>query len=68
MTTTGTTATPRWLSKEEAADYLGVNLRWLRRSMERHELPFHRRRRRVLFDRAELDAYIEANRVTEREH
>jgi excisionase family DNA binding protein len=65
MTTTDEGAARRWLSKQEAADYLGVNLRWLRRAMERRELPFHRRRRRVLFDVFELDAYIEANRVAE---
>jgi excisionase family DNA binding protein len=65
MTTTDPRTARRWLSKQEAADYLGVNLRWLRRAMERHELPFHRRRRRVLFDVVELDSYIKANRVAE---
>jgi excisionase family DNA binding protein len=53
----------RWLTREEAADYLGTNARWMRRAVEQGLFPAHKRNRLVLFLREELDDYIEASRI-----
>lgn len=60
-----TTAAPprRWLDRHEAADYLGVSLRWMKRSIDEGRLPRHKMGRLVRFDVRDLDAFIEAGRI-----
>lgn len=58
------TATPpalrRWLSQDEAAEYLGITTRTLRRMVARGDLPGYRMGPRLTrFDRAELDALMQ---------
>jgi excisionase family DNA binding protein len=52
-----------YLDWDEACAYLNVTKRWLRRRVDRRELPFHRFGRLIRFHRPDLDTYIEANRV-----
>lgn len=55
----------RWLSKQEAAEYLGTTERWIRRAMEEGRLPFTKLpgSHYVRFDVRDLDAFMEAGRV-----
>ena len=49
----------RWLSQAEAADYLGITDRTLRRMIARSELPAYRLGPRLLrIDAADLDALL----------
>ncbi len=50
----------RWLSQQEAAEYLGVTDRTVRNYISRGTLPGHRVRgaRLVRIDRADLDALL----------
>jgi hypothetical protein len=59
----------RWLSKQEAADYLGVSMMSLRRLMEPDSKTGERKLHahnpvagRSVLDRNELDAYVESTR------
>lgn len=52
------TLTPRLLSQQEAATYLGVSYWTLRDLTFRGEIPYLRIKRRILVDRADLDSYI----------
>jgi excisionase family DNA binding protein len=57
----------RWLSTQEAADYLAVTHRWLTRAREEGGgPPWHKFRRLVRYDRLEVDAWTEAQLVTPR--
>jgi excisionase family DNA binding protein len=51
------------LSIEEAAAYLGVTPRWMRRAVERRTLPHIKLGRLVRFDQADLEAYLAEQRV-----
>ena len=54
----------RWLTREEAADYLGLNVRWFKRAQEMGWAPpYHKFGRLVRYDRLELDAWAEEQRV-----
>jgi excisionase family DNA binding protein len=43
-----------------AAEYLATTPKGIYRAVERGRLPYHRAGRRLLFDRAELRAYVES--------
>jgi excisionase family DNA binding protein len=59
-----TTAQKRWLSKQEAADYLNLSLMSLRRLREEGKLHTHNPvPGRSVFDRQELDTYMESCRA-----
>lgn len=46
-----------------AAAYLSQTVPWIRRRIYLREIPFHKLGATVRFRRADLDAYIDANRV-----
>jgi excisionase family DNA binding protein len=48
---------------DEAAAYLGRNERFMRRVVAQRVIPFYRVGHRILFDIADLDAYLAACRV-----
>lgn len=53
-----------WMDMWEAADYLGMSARWLREQIEMERITYHRRGSKAIrFDKRDLDAYIEADRV-----
>jgi excisionase family DNA binding protein len=65
-----TTIEKRWLSKDEAAEYLGISLMSLRRLMEpdsqKGERQLHAHKPvpgRTMLDRNELDTYMESRRA-----
>ncbi len=49
------------LDLAEAAEYLGVSLRWMRRVMAERRLPTVKLGRRVKISKASLDGFIEAS-------
>jgi excisionase family DNA binding protein len=49
----------RWLTAEEAADYLGVSAGAIRKRIARGSLRYSRMGRRLLVDRHALDAELE---------
>lgn len=49
------------LDLAEAADYLGVSLRWMRRVMAERRLPTVKLGRRIKITKAALDDFLEAN-------
>jgi excisionase family DNA binding protein len=51
-----------WLTKDEAAKYLGVTLGWIREAMERGRIPYYKFGHYVRFRREDLDEYIAENR------
>jgi excisionase family DNA binding protein len=54
----------RLLDIEQAAEYLGVEERWLKRDRSDYlRIPYHRVGRLVRYDPRDLDAYLAANRV-----
>jgi excisionase family DNA binding protein len=53
----------RWLRPREAAEYIGVTERWMKRAVDRKLVPYHKRNRLNVFDRYELDAWMEEQRV-----
>lgn len=55
--------TPRLLSQQEAAGYLGISYWTLRDLVFRRELPFVKIGRRVLVDRLDLDAYLDRSKI-----
>jgi excisionase family DNA binding protein len=55
--------TPRLLSQQEAASYLGISYWTLRDLVFRRELPFVKIGRRVLVDRLDLDAYLDRSKI-----
>lgn len=56
-------AEDRMLSPRQAADYLGMSERFVRECIARKRIPYSKIGRLVKFDRADLDAFIAANRV-----
>jgi excisionase family DNA binding protein len=59
------TASRKWLSKQEAADYLGVSLMSLRRLTEQGKLStYHPVAGRAVYKIAELDAHVESTKNT----
>ncbi len=60
---------PRWLTRQQAAEYLNLSLDMLDRLTQQGELPRvqlalgNRNVRKVLYDRADLDRLIELNRI-----
>lgn len=52
-----------WLDSKDAAEYVGVSLGTLHNAVSEGRLPRHGERgQRLRFQRAELDAYMEARR------
>jgi excisionase family DNA binding protein len=58
-----TTPAPSLLDVPAAAAYLGVSERWMRRAVAERRLPHVKCGRLVRFEPAELDAYIDRQRV-----
>jgi excisionase family DNA binding protein len=54
---------PTLFTLREAASYLGVTERRMRRAVERREVPFTKIGKLVRFRQADLDKFIEANLV-----
>ena len=52
-------AASRYLAAPEAAYYLRVSLSWLRKATRRREVPSFRLGARVVYDRDDLDAYVQ---------
>lgn len=62
--------TQKWLNKEQAAEYLGISMRSLRRLCEPDEngerrLPFYKPNARTMFKVEDLDAYMEKCKFTD---
>lgn len=53
----------RMLDYDESANYLSVTPRWMRRAVALRVIPHHKIGRLVRFDRRDLDAYLDAQRV-----
>jgi excisionase family DNA binding protein len=55
----------RWLSRADAADHIGVSVRHLDKLVAAGKLrPSKPASRRVIFDRAELDSFMESQRAS----
>ena len=54
---------PRYLTAAEAAEYLRISTRHLRRETASGNIPVSRLGRKLLYDRAELDDYVRRSRV-----
>ncbi|TYL55756.1 helix-turn-helix domain-containing protein [Nocardioides sp. BGMRC 2183] len=65
----GATATPRWVSLQESADFLGVTERAVRNYVSRGVLPASRIRgsRLIRINSADLEALLQAIPATERD-
>ena len=57
------TLEPRLVSQQAAATYLGISYWTVRDLVFRREIPFVRIGRRILVDRADLDAYLDRSKV-----
>ena len=55
--------TPRLLSQQEAASYLGISYWTLRDLTFRGEVPHVKIGRRILVDRLDLDAYLDRAKI-----
>jgi hypothetical protein len=63
MTQSGGDDLPRrWLSFEACAQYLGKTHAALRGLVRRRQIPFHRYHHRLLFDRVEIDNWVQSIR------
>lgn len=51
-----------WLTRVEAAEYLGVTFDWVRAAMADGRLPYYKFNRLVRFRQEDLDNYIAAQR------
>ena len=51
-----------YLTSEEAAEYLRCSVDTLRRRVTRREIPYYKPGRALMFDGADLDAYMAASR------
>lgn len=67
MSSTSRKTPGRLLDIEQAAEYLGVTERWVRRAIADRRIPFSRVGRLVRFDPRDLDAYLASNRVESKE-
>ena len=54
---------PRYLTATEAAEYLRISTRHLRRATASGQIPVSRLGRKLLYDRSELDEYVRRSRV-----
>ena len=55
----------KYLTAKQAADYIGASINYLYKLTAGHRLPFYNPMgRKLLFKRTELDAWIEAARVS----
>jgi excisionase family DNA binding protein len=52
-------AAARYLDAREAASYLRVSVSWIRKATRRGEVPSFRIGARVVYDRGDLDLYVE---------
>jgi excisionase family DNA binding protein len=57
------TSDDEFLTLEEAAELLSVNKRWMRRAIDRRELPYVKMRGLVRIPRRAIDAYIRKQTV-----
>lgn len=59
-----TTEKPRWLSPQQAAEYLGCSRNFLDkdRFQRLHGIPFARLGRHIRYDVLDLDAYLEESK------
>ena len=53
----------KWLTLNEAAEYLRISDRNLRKLAKNSKLPFYKLEGKILFKISELDKYIEKNKV-----
>lgn len=56
-------ATPQWISSNEAARYLGVNLRTLYRLIDEGAIPAYRFGRVIRLKARDLEGFIEQSRI-----
>lgn len=52
----------QFLSIEEAAEFLNMTVRWMRRQVDQRRIPFHKFGNRVMFSRSDLESYAQKNR------
>jgi len=55
------TTSPKWMGYEEAAAYLGVPARQLRRWVPQGKVSYTRMGNRILFQAWQLDAFLQAS-------
>jgi excisionase family DNA binding protein len=55
------------LTVEEAAEYTGFTVRYLRRLIFERRLAYHKDRKRIWLAQADLDAYVRSLRIEARE-
>lgn len=53
----------KWLTLNEAAEYLRISERNLRNLTKSNKIPFYKPEGKILFKTAELDKFIEKNKV-----
>lgn len=53
----------KYLTVQEAADYLNTSVRFVRRIIAERRIAFHRVGRHIRLPVADLDAFVEAGRV-----
>ena len=53
----------RYLNPPEGADYTKMSLSWLRKKTAAGEIPHIKLGRRVVYDRLDLDAYMEEQKI-----
>lgn len=68
VTGKNTSTSPRatrspWLTKAEAAEYLGKSIAWLTQAMRFNQIPYYKPGHSVHFKKDDLDAYIERGRM-----
>ena len=56
-------ANKKWLTLNEAAEYLRISERNLRGLIKKNIIPFYRLEGKILFKTSELDKFIEKNKV-----
>ena len=59
----GMTIEQNFLTKAQATVYTSLSARSLDYARERQEIPFYKKGKRVLFKRADLDAWMERHRA-----
>ena len=55
--------TTKYLTVQEAADYMNTSVRFVRRLIAERRIAFHKIGRHVRLDVADLDAFVAAGRV-----
>lgn len=56
----------KYLTVQEAADYLNTSVRFVRRLIEERRIAFHKIGRHVRLHQVDLEAYVNAGRVEPR--